>query len=126
MLSGSQLAAAPLFAPTEQLRFAGGEMVLIAICRPRRCGLSLTATRQTVCSQRGWPGSGLPPEQKIRAIVKVIGGPIYTVKEIERLHYGTEAGVTPAAVRNWALIVERLSPVPHQDSEGAKQPCAGC
>jgi hypothetical protein len=30
----------------------------------------------------------LPPEQKIRATVKVIGGPVYTVKEIERLHYG--------------------------------------
>jgi hypothetical protein len=29
----------------------------------------------------------LPPEQKIRAIVKVIGGPVYTVKEIERLCY---------------------------------------
>jgi hypothetical protein len=31
----------------------------------------------------------LPPEQKIRATVKVIGGPVYTAKEIERLHYGT-------------------------------------
>ena len=30
----------------------------------------------------------LPPEQKIRATVKVIGGPVYTAKEIERLHYG--------------------------------------
>jgi hypothetical protein len=30
----------------------------------------------------------LAPEQKIRATVKVIGGPVYTVKEIERLHYG--------------------------------------
>jgi hypothetical protein len=38
----------------------------------------------------------LAPEQKIRATVKVIGGPVYTVKEILRLHYGprTEAGVT--------------------------------
>jgi hypothetical protein len=30
----------------------------------------------------------LAPEQKIRATVKVIGGPVYTVKEIDRLHYG--------------------------------------
>jgi hypothetical protein len=30
----------------------------------------------------------LAPEQKIRATVKVIGGPVYTVKEILRLHYG--------------------------------------
>ena len=30
----------------------------------------------------------LPPEQKIRATVKVIGGPVHTAKEIERLHYG--------------------------------------
>jgi hypothetical protein len=32
----------------------------------------------------------LAPEQKIRATVKVIGGPVYTVKEIERLCYGTK------------------------------------
>ena len=31
----------------------------------------------------------LAPEKKIRATVKVIGGPVYTAKEIERLHYGT-------------------------------------
>jgi hypothetical protein len=30
----------------------------------------------------------LAPEHKIRATVKVIGGPVYTAKEIERLHYG--------------------------------------
>jgi hypothetical protein len=30
----------------------------------------------------------LAPEQKIRATVKMIGGPVYTVKEILRLHYG--------------------------------------
>jgi hypothetical protein len=30
----------------------------------------------------------LAPEQKIRATVKAIGGPVYTVKEILRLHYG--------------------------------------
>jgi hypothetical protein len=30
----------------------------------------------------------LAPEKKIRATVKVIGGPVYTAKEIERLHYG--------------------------------------
>jgi hypothetical protein len=30
----------------------------------------------------------LAPEQKIRATVKVIGGPVYTVQEIERLQYG--------------------------------------
>ena len=28
------------------------------------------------------------PEQKIRATVKVIGGPVYRAHEIERLHYG--------------------------------------
>ena len=32
----------------------------------------------------------LAPEQKIRATVKVIGGPVYTVKEIERLCYETK------------------------------------
>jgi hypothetical protein len=30
----------------------------------------------------------LAPERKIRATVKVIGGPVYTAKEIEPLHYG--------------------------------------
>jgi hypothetical protein len=30
----------------------------------------------------------LPPGQKIRATIKVIGGPVYTAQEIERLHYG--------------------------------------
>jgi hypothetical protein len=30
----------------------------------------------------------LAPEQKIRATVKVIGGPVSTAKEIDRLHYG--------------------------------------
>ncbi len=30
----------------------------------------------------------LAPEQKIRATVKVIGGLVYTAKEIERLQYG--------------------------------------
>jgi bifunctional non-homologous end joining protein LigD len=30
----------------------------------------------------------LAPEQKIRATVKVIGGPVYRAQEIERLHYG--------------------------------------
>jgi hypothetical protein len=30
----------------------------------------------------------LAPEQKIGATVKMIGGPVYTVKEILRLHYG--------------------------------------
>ena len=29
----------------------------------------------------------LAPEQKIRTTVKVIGGPVYTAQEIERLHY---------------------------------------
>ena len=39
----------------------------------------------------GTPGGAwhrLAPERKIRATVKVIGGPVYTAKEIERLHYG--------------------------------------
>jgi hypothetical protein len=30
----------------------------------------------------------LAPEQKIRATVKVIGGPVYTAHEIDRLYYG--------------------------------------
>jgi hypothetical protein len=30
----------------------------------------------------------LAPVQKIRATVKVIGGPVYSAHEIERLHYG--------------------------------------
>ena len=30
----------------------------------------------------------LAPQQKIRATVKVIGGPVYTAHEIDRLHYG--------------------------------------
>jgi hypothetical protein len=29
----------------------------------------------------------LPPEQKKRATIKVIGGPVYNAGEIERLHY---------------------------------------
>ena len=29
----------------------------------------------------------LAPEQKIRATVKVIGGPVYRAREIDRLHY---------------------------------------
>ena len=32
----------------------------------------------------------LAPEHKTRAIVKLIGGPVYTVKEIERLCCGTK------------------------------------
>jgi hypothetical protein len=30
----------------------------------------------------------LPPEQKIRATIKVIGGPVYTACQIDRLHEG--------------------------------------
>jgi hypothetical protein len=30
----------------------------------------------------------LPPEQKIRATIKVIGGPVYTACQIDRLHQG--------------------------------------
>jgi hypothetical protein len=30
----------------------------------------------------------LPSAQKIRTTVKVIGGPVYTAREIDRLHYG--------------------------------------
>ena len=30
----------------------------------------------------------LPPGQKIRATIKVIGGPVYTAHDIDRLHYG--------------------------------------
>jgi hypothetical protein len=31
---------------------------------------------------------GLAPEQKIRATVKLIGGPTYAAHQIARLHYG--------------------------------------
>jgi hypothetical protein len=34
----------------------------------------------------------LAPEQKIRATVKVIGGPVYTAHGIDRLHYGPKPG----------------------------------
>ena len=30
----------------------------------------------------------LVPEQKIRATIRVVGGPVYTVKQIDRLHFG--------------------------------------
>ena len=30
----------------------------------------------------------LPSAQKVRATVKVIGGPVYTAHQIDRLHYG--------------------------------------
>jgi hypothetical protein len=33
----------------------------------------------------------LPPEQKIRATVRVIGGRVYTAHEIDRLHYGPKS-----------------------------------
>ena len=32
----------------------------------------------------------LSPEQKKRATIRVMGGPLYTAAEIERLHYGPE------------------------------------
>ena len=32
----------------------------------------------------------LAPEQKIRATVKLIGGPVYTAHQIARFHYGTK------------------------------------
>jgi hypothetical protein len=31
---------------------------------------------------------GLPPGQKLRATVKVVGGPVYTAHDIDRLYYG--------------------------------------
>jgi hypothetical protein len=37
---------------------------------------------------RAW--RALPPAQKIRAMVKVIGGPVYRAQQIERLHYGSK------------------------------------
>ena len=30
----------------------------------------------------------LAPEQKLRATVRLIGGPVYTAQQIGRLHYG--------------------------------------
>lgn len=32
----------------------------------------------------------LPPEQRKRATIRVIGGPLYTAAEIDRFHYGCE------------------------------------
>ena len=31
---------------------------------------------------------GLAPEQKIRATIRVVGGPVYTMKQIDQLHFG--------------------------------------
>lgn len=31
---------------------------------------------------------GLPPGQKLRATVKVVGGPVYSAHDIDRLYYG--------------------------------------
>ena len=33
----------------------------------------------------------LPSAQKIRATVKVIGGPVYTAQHLHRLHYGPKS-----------------------------------
>ena len=33
----------------------------------------------------------LPPEQRKRATIRVMGGPLYTAAEIERLHYSRDA-----------------------------------
>ena len=30
---------------------------------------------------------GLPPEQKVRATIKVVRGPVYAAYQIDRLHY---------------------------------------
>ena len=38
----------------------------------------------------------LPSAQKIRATVKVIGGPVYTAHQIDRLHYGPKPARYPA------------------------------
>jgi hypothetical protein len=56
------------------------------------------------CKRRCWPGTDWHLSKKIRATVKVIGGPVYTAKEIERLHYGPK----PAdAHRCEKLVVDR-------------------
>jgi hypothetical protein len=34
----------------------------------------------------------LPSAQKVRATVRVIGGPVYTAHQIDRLHYGPKTG----------------------------------
>jgi hypothetical protein len=49
------------------------------------------AVKQTDCASLqeavlAW--RALPSTQKIRATVKVIGGPVYTAHQIDRLHYG--------------------------------------
>ena len=36
----------------------------------------------------------LAPEQKIRATIRVVGGPVYTVKQIDRTPFRSEATVT--------------------------------
>jgi hypothetical protein len=33
----------------------------------------------------------LSPEEKVRATVKVIGGPVYSAYQIDRLYYGPES-----------------------------------
>jgi hypothetical protein len=49
------------------------------------------AGKQTDCASlqeavSAW--RALPSTQKIRATVKIIGGPVYTAHQIDRLHYG--------------------------------------
>jgi hypothetical protein len=65
----------------------------------------------------------LAPEQKIRATVKVIDGPVYTAKESGCTSDRSRGDAR--RVRNWSLTVERLSPVPHQDPERPEQTRAG-
>jgi hypothetical protein len=46
-------------------------------------------------------------EEKIRATVKVIGGPVYTAHQIDRLHYGPKP---PHAAPKHPRVLDRWPP----------------
>jgi hypothetical protein len=43
----------------------------------------------------------LPSAQKIRATVKVIGGPVYTAHQVDRLHYGPKPARLSERLVHW-------------------------
>jgi len=55
---------------------------------PRRSTTERRLTDCTTLQEAVLAWHALPSAQKIRATVKVIGGPVYTAHQIDRLHYG--------------------------------------
>jgi hypothetical protein len=49
---------------------------------------------------------GLRPEQKVRATVKVIGGPVYSAYEIDRLYYVPKPALSTARIGGRLRTVE--------------------